>query len=74
MRGSKLVFDINVLLSKKLIAELKNILMEDYGRVLSEKELYEFGQLLLNYFDLLAKIYYREQTKEIKSGIKINAA
>jgi len=51
-------------LSKELINELNDILREDYGKEFSQKELFEVGTTLLSYFELLAKIYYRNRLEE----------
>lgn len=48
-------------LNQKLLNELKDILREDFGKELNEKELFEIGNSLVLYFDLLAKINFRNQ-------------
>jgi hypothetical protein len=50
-----------MLLSKKQLNELNDILMEDYGKKLSQKQLFEVGTTLISYFELLAKIDYMEK-------------
>jgi len=52
-----------MLLSKKQLNELNDILMEDYGKKLSQKQLFEVGTALISYFELLAKIYQRNKSK-----------
>jgi hypothetical protein len=37
--------------------------MEDYGKKLSQKQLFEVGTTLISYFELLAKIDYRNKVK-----------
>lgn len=51
-------------LNQKLINELNDILREDCGKELSQKELFEVVTTLISYFDLLAKIYYRNKLEE----------
>jgi hypothetical protein len=46
------------MLSKELIKELMDILKEDFNLRLTEKEVVEVGNVLVNYFDLLAKINF----------------
>jgi hypothetical protein len=50
-----------MLLSKKQLNELNDILMEDYGKKLSQEQLFEVGTTLVSYFELLAKIDYMEE-------------
>ena len=52
-----------MLLSKKQLNELNDILMEDYGKKLSQKQLFEVGTTLISYFELLAKIDYMEKDR-----------
>jgi hypothetical protein len=52
-----------MLLSKKQLNELNDILIEDYGKKLSQKQLYVVGTTLISYFELLAKIYQRNEDK-----------
>lgn len=59
-----MVLDINMPLNQKQLNELNDIFKEDYGKELSQKELFEVGTTLLSYFELLAKIYSRERLKE----------
>ncbi len=54
-------------ISQKLLNELKDILKEDYGEELNQKELFEVGNGLVLYFDLLARIYSRNKFKNISS-------
>lgn len=59
-------------LNQKLINELDNILREDYGKELSQKELFEVGIGLISYFELLSKIYWRDKLeKESFKRIKL---
>jgi hypothetical protein len=50
---------IKSMLSQKLLEELREIVREDLGKELDDKDLFEFGENLLSYFELLAKIYVR---------------
>ncbi|WP_125670865.1 hypothetical protein [Candidatus Methanodesulfokora washburnensis] len=53
-------------MSQELLEELREIVREDLGKELSDKELFEFGENLLSYFELLAKIYARENLKDLR--------
>ncbi len=57
----------NMHLSQELLNELKDILKEDFGEELNQKELFEVGNGLVLYFDLLARIYSRNQIKSKNS-------
>lgn len=59
-----------MLLSKKQLNELNDILMEDYGKKLSQKQLFEVGTTLISYFELLAKIDYKEKGRCYEEHIK----
>jgi hypothetical protein len=52
------------MLSQELLKELREIVKEELGKELSDGELFEFGENLLSYFELLAKIYVRENLKD----------
>lgn len=52
------------MLSKESLKELREILREDFGINLSDEDLFEFGNNLLAYFQLLAKIYFENQFKD----------
>ncbi len=54
-------------ISQELLNELRDILKEDYGKELNQKELFEVGNSLVLYFDLLAKIHSRNKLKSINS-------
>jgi len=47
------------MLSQELIKELREIVKEEIGKELDDKDLFEFGENLLSFFELLAKIYTR---------------
>jgi hypothetical protein len=51
-------------LDQELINELDEILKKDYGRKLSQRELFEVANTLLLYFELLVKIYWRDKLKK----------
>ncbi len=57
-------------ISKKKIQELKPILKKEYGLELDGSDLENFAYKLVGYFDLLLKIYYREQTKGVTNNAK----
>jgi hypothetical protein len=59
------------MLSQEMLKELKEIIGEDFGENLSDKELFEFGSNLLSYFELLAKIYFREKKLNEEDFIKM---
>lgn len=48
-------------MSEKIVHELKQILEEEYGQDVDLKEASEIAYNLVNYFNLLAKIYHREE-------------
>ena len=50
-----------MLLSKKQLNELNDILIKDYGKKLSQEHLFEVGTTLVSYFEILAKIDYMEK-------------
>jgi hypothetical protein len=50
-------------LSQQLLDELEVILREEFGKILTKKEVVEIGHTLVSYFDLLAKINYEDQRK-----------
>jgi hypothetical protein len=54
-------------LSQKLGDELQEILIEDFGKNLDKKRIFELGNTLILYFDILAKIYLREELKDRKN-------
>ncbi len=54
-------------ISQELLNELRDILREDYGKELSQKELFEVGNSLVLYFDLLARIHSRNKLKSENS-------
>ena len=49
------------MLSKKLLAELDEILKEEYGLELTHDELAKFANRLVGLFDLLAKLDFKEK-------------
>jgi len=51
------------MLSETTIQELKQILKEDYGKKVTQAEASNIAHTLVGYFDLLAKIYHQEKTK-----------
>jgi hypothetical protein len=52
------------MVSQQIVEELKTIIKEDYGKDLETKEVAQIAENLVNYFDLLAKIYHREKVKD----------
>jgi signal transduction histidine kinase len=58
------------MLSQELLKELRKIVREDFGEELDDGELFEFGENLLSYFELLAKISSREYLEEDSQKLK----
>lgn len=52
-------------LSKERIAEFRKIVREEYGKELTDAEVFEITSGLVGYFGLLAKIHHK-QTQEKK--------
>lgn len=50
-------------ISEATIREMQQILKEDYGKDLTLGEVAEITKNLVGYFDLLARIHYREKNK-----------
>lgn len=50
------------MLTPELIQEFQNIIQEEYGVDLTDKDATEIANNLTGYFDLLAKIHHRNQT------------
>jgi hypothetical protein len=59
------------MLKQELLNELREIVKEDFGKSLSDEELFEFGNSLISYFELLAKIYFREKKLGEENSIKM---
>jgi hypothetical protein len=59
------------MLSQELLKELREIVREEFGKELDDKELFEFGESLLSYFELLAKIYVKKDSDDEKLKDKI---
>jgi hypothetical protein len=59
------------MLKKELLNELREIINEEFNENLNERELFEFGSNLLSYFELLAKIYFREKNSNEENSIKM---
>ena len=53
-----------VMLNQRQLNELHDILRDNYDEKLSRKEVFEVGTTLVTYFELLARIHYREKPKE----------
>ena len=51
------------MLSEATIQELKQILKEEYGRDVNIKEASEIAHTLVDYFNLLTKIYHQMKTQ-----------
>ena len=65
------------MLKKERLEELKEIIKEDFGKNLNDRELFEFGSRLLSYFELLARINFQDQLsnskkKAVKMEIKFD--
>lgn len=50
-------------ISEKTIEEFRKVLKRDYSKDINEGETSEILRNLVTYYDILAKIYYREKTK-----------
>lgn len=50
--------------SKELILELQAIIKEDYGREVDFQQASSIGNGLVDYFDLLAKLYHQQHDPE----------
>jgi hypothetical protein len=62
-----------VIISNKLLTELRQILQEDYGLKVNAKEALEIGTTLLNFTETLMKIesenyYQNEKQQTIKTS------
>ncbi|MCR4324923.1 MAG: hypothetical protein NUV69_04535 [Candidatus Curtissbacteria bacterium] len=51
------------MVSRKLIEELQNIMKEEYGADMTYADADSFGNKLVSYFGLLAKIDYESKKK-----------
>ena len=60
------------MISQGLLDELRLILKEDYGQDLTPERVFEIGNTLVGYFDLLAKFSQKNKDKneEQNSGEK----
>jgi len=54
------------MLKKERLEELREIIKEDFGKNLNDRELFEFGSCLLSYFKLLARINFQDQLSNSK--------
>ena len=54
------------MLSQALLDELRLILKEDYGQDLTPEQVFEVGNTLVGYFDLLAKFSQKNKDKNEK--------
>ena len=54
------------MLKKERLEELREIMKEDFGKNLNDRELFEFGSCLLSYFELLARINFQDQLSNSK--------
>ena len=52
------------MLSKNQVQELKEIIKEDFGQDLSEKEVFEIGQNLVNFFEILIEQTYEKNNQK----------
>ncbi len=55
-------------LSQERLDELEDILREDFGKELSPEELFETGNSLVLYFEILAKINFRNDKEKLDFG------
>ena len=56
------------MIRKELLQDLQAAIKEEYGQDLELKEVEEIATDFINYFDLLAKIYYRDKQKNNNSA------
>ena len=54
------------MLKKERLEELREIIKEDFGKNLNDRELFEFGSCLLSYFELLARINFQDELSNSK--------
>ena len=54
------------MLKKERLEELREIMKEDFGKNLNDRELFEFGSCFLSYFELLARINFQDQLSNSK--------
>ena len=52
------------MLNKKHVDEFRNIVKEEYGHDLSDKQAENIANGLVDYFDLLAKMYHQSKIKK----------
>ena len=52
------------MVSKKLLDELKQIVLEDYGVLLTAEEVSEIGNSLIQFFELLINIENEQQISQ----------
>ncbi len=58
------------MVSQKLLNELKDIIREEYGQDLEMEKVFQIGNGLVGYFDLLAKMHHENnQNNENKYEI-----
>lgn len=58
----------SIMISQTLLSELKTIVKEDYGVSLKPKELSDFADTLLNFFESLIRIENKLDVKEENSA------
>jgi len=62
------------MLKKERLEELREIIKEDFGKNLNDRELFEFGSCLLSYFKLLARINFQDQlSNSNKTDVKMGS-
>lgn len=54
------------MLKPETIKSLQNIILIEYGRNLSMREVTEIGNVMVNYYDLLARILHEEKLEDNK--------
>ena len=59
------------MISQALLDELRVILKKDYGQDLTPERVFEIGNTLVGYFDLLAKFSQENKDKNEKRKISI---
>jgi hypothetical protein len=64
------------MLSQELLKELREIVREEFDEELDDKDLFEFGENLLFYFELLTKIYVRghlEDNQKLEDKVEFDS-
>ena len=52
------------MVSEKLVKEFRKIVKEEYGKDITMSEASQIANGLVDYFDLLAKLYHKQKTNK----------